>query len=148
MTSERERNSRSFVVLVPAFDWLLEFQWHLLSLFIIREAKCCFFQNRLNLVNLISVWWLRSVRTQNLLNFQKWSILSKVMLLEFRRRSCLQKAFFEKPTTPSFRAYFITLICVLVPWNYQLINGIINDNWNVGKFMHSFSPSKGETRLP
>ena len=51
----------------------------------------------------------------------------------------LSEGLFEKPTTPSFRAYFITLICVLVSWNYRPIN----DNWNVGKIIHSFSPSKG-----
>ena len=45
-------------------------------------------------------------------------------------------AFFEKkkPTTPSFRAYFITLIGVLVSWNYRLINA----NWNIEK-LHAFS---------
>ena len=32
---------------------------------IIGEAKWFFFQNRFNWVNLISVWWPRSVRTPN-----------------------------------------------------------------------------------
>ena len=56
----------------------------------------------------------------------------------FTRVSALfmpSKGFFsEKPTTPSFRAYFIILIDALVSWNYQLINRIINNNWNGGKF--------------
>ena len=100
------------------------------------------FRYRLNWVNLISVWWPRSVQTQNFLDFQKRSILSKIMLLEFRCRSCLQKAFSEKPTMPSFRAYFITLIGVLVSWNYRLIN----DNWNVDKF-NAFFLSFERSRL-
>ena len=50
--------------------------------------------------------------------------------------------FFEKPTMPSFRAYFITLIGVLVSWNYQLIN----DNWNVEK-IHAFFLSLERGRL-
>ena len=40
-----------------------------------------FFQNKSSLVNLISVWWSRSWRTQNFLDFQKRSILSKVMTI-------------------------------------------------------------------
>ena len=68
----------------------------------------------------------------------RWKPVWKMTcIVEFRRRSCLQKAFFEKPTTPSFRAYFITPIDALVSWIYQLINGIINDNWNGGK-IHAF----------
>ena len=89
------------------------------------------FRNRSNLVNLLSVWWPRSVRTQNFLDFQKRSTLSRAILLEFWRHSCLQKACFEKSTAPSFRAYFIILIGVLVSRNYQLIN----DNWN-GEKIH------------
>ena len=48
--------------------------------------------------------------------------------------------FFEKkkPTTPPFRAHFITLICIFVSRNYRLIN----DNWDVGKIHAFFSSSK------
>ena len=85
---------------------------------------------------------VEAVNNSKLLDFQKRSILSKVMIIQVSTSFMpLEGLFSKKAITPSLRAHFITLIDVLISWNYQLIN----DNWNVGKIYAFFLPRKRET---
>ena len=64
--------------------------------------------------------------------------LGKSPIAEFQRRSCLQEAFREKINdTIVSGAIYIALLGILVSRNHELVNGISNGNWNVGK-LHMF----------